>query len=212
MELYGLLLTILLVLAFLVLHSRRPAAGVVLVGTQSMALALTAAWWGREQGLWEMYLAVLFIVAVKGLAIPWVLLRAVRRTGSHLEQGVWGPNALLLVAAALVALAFYTTSRWTGTFGPETGLALPVAIGVVLVGLVVMVGKRLALTQVLGLLVMENGLFLTALAMTGSLPVLVEMGILFDALVGAVIMTMFCARINDTFATQDTSKLSTLKG
>ena len=122
-----------------------------------------------------------------------------------------GANTLLLAAAGLVALD-HNVPRWMGAFGPETELALPVAVGLILVGLVVMVGKRLALTQVLGLLVMENGLFLTAMAMTGSLPVLVEMGVLFDALVGAVIMAMFCAKINDTFATQDIRQLSALKG
>jgi hydrogenase-4 component E len=89
---------------------------------------------------------------------------------------------------------------------------LPVAVTVVLMGLVMVVSRRLAFTQVLGILVMENGVFLAGLALTYGLGLLLELGIAANLLLLAIIARLFIYRIKDTFDTVDSDALRSLEG
>jgi hydrogenase-4 component E len=89
---------------------------------------------------------------------------------------------------------------------------LAVAIALFLIGFFMMVNRRKALTQVLALLSLENGIFLAAISLTYGMPMIVEVGIFFDVLVGAMVLAILVYRIRETFDSMDVSRLSRLKG
>jgi hydrogenase-4 component E len=89
---------------------------------------------------------------------------------------------------------------------------LAVAISLFLIGFFMMVNRRKALTQVLGLLSLENGLLLAAISLTYGMPLIVEIGIFFDVLVAALLLAILIYRIRETFDSMDVSRLSRLKG
>src|SRR5262249_1739832 len=120
-------------------------------------------------------------VAIKGVAVPLALLRAVRRLNirHEIEFIVNIPSSLLLAAVGTLG-AFRVAGR---VFGAETA-ALPGALGagmaVILIGLLVMLGRRKVITQIVGLLMMENGVILAALGLTRGMPLIVEIGVALD--------------------------------
>jgi hydrogenase-4 component E len=87
-----------------------------------------------------------------------------------------------------------------------------VAIAVFLIGFFMMVNRRKALTQVLALLCLENGLFLAAISLTYGMPLLVELGIFFDLLVAVMVLGILVYRIRGTFDSMDVSRLTRLRG
>ena len=89
---------------------------------------------------------------------------------------------------------------------------LAVAITLLLIGFFMMINRRKALTQVLALLSLENGVFLAAISLTYGMPLVVEMGIFFDVLVAVMILAILVYRIRETFDSMDVSRLSRLKG
>lgn len=89
---------------------------------------------------------------------------------------------------------------------------MPLAVSTVFFGMLVMTTRKKAITQVLGLLLMENGLFLMAVTMTFGMPLLVEIGIFFDILVGVIIMGIFVFKIREAFEGIDVDEMTVLKG
>jgi hydrogenase-4 component E len=95
--------------------------------------------------------------------------------------------------------------------GPATAQAVPAAIALMLVGLLMMVTRRKALSQVLGLLTLENGIYLAALVATRGLPLAVELAVAFDVLVGALLLAILTQRISQTFRSTNTDRLNALR-
>ncbi|HEX7627473.1 MAG TPA: hypothetical protein VF354_00945, partial [Candidatus Methanoperedens sp.] len=93
-----------------------------------------------------------------------------------------------------------------------SSLALSASMSLVSIGLFIMISRKKALMQMLGILIMENGLFLGAISLTNGMPLLVELGIFFDVLIGVLIMGILIFRINKTFESIDTDLLKTLIG
>src|SRR5437667_249457 len=91
-------------------------------------------------------------------------------------------------------------------------LVLQITIALFLIGFFMMINRRKALTQVLALLSLENGLFLAAISLTYGMPMIVELGIFFDALVAVMILAILVYRIRETFDSMDVSRLSRLRG
>jgi len=85
-------------------------------------------------------------------------------------------------------------------------------LSLVLIGFFLMINRRQALTQVLALLTMENGLFLAAIALTHGMPLVVELGIFFDVLVGVIVLGILVYRLRETFDSIDVSQMQDLKG
>jgi len=92
------------------------------------------------------------------------------------------------------------------------GQMFPVALSAVLLGCFFMISRRSAFNQLIGIVMMENGLFLCAIAINGGMPLILELGIFFDLLVGVLVMGIFTHRIRGTFDTLDTKVLNKLKG
>ena len=199
-------LLIVLAIGSLMLRSLR--AGIVAVAVQSLVLVgigATVALAAAEPALW---LAVGVTFVVKVVAIPLVLGRALELVRLKREVDPVLPDRVLLVGGVALVLVGYRAASGLSLGG---GQALSAAIGLMLVGGLMMVTRRKTLSQVLGLVTLENGLYLLALVATTGLPLSVELAVLFDLLVGAILLAILTGRISLSFDTINTDRLSALR-
>jgi hydrogenase-4 component E len=209
------LAAIILVTAFIAVASNRTYTLVRIQAIQSVALGVLAAAVAFFTQASHIYVVALLTIAVKGLLIPYVLLYVMEKikVDKQVEPVVSIP-ASLLICGLLTIVAFYITQPIIiSTEGIETITknCLALSLAVVFIGFFTMISRKKAITQIMGLLVMENGLFLAAISITYGMPMIVEFGIFFDVLVAVIIMGLFAFRINRTFETLDTSILQRLR-
>ena len=179
---------------------------------QSLVLAAIAATVGWFAGQRELYLVAALLVVVKGVAIPWLLRRMERRFGTERELAPYVNTATSLVVAGLLVLFGYAVMRPVVAASElPTRAAMPLAMGLVLVSLFVVVSRKKALTQVIGFLMLENGIALLALLGAYGIPLIVELGVFLDALMGFLVMQIFVYRIHETFETIDVDQLDRLR-
>jgi hydrogenase-4 component E len=192
---------------------RRVLAAITAYRLNSAALGLIALVVAFATGAKHIALAAVLVLATKAIVIPTLLARQVRGGRSRAEtEPIVGVPAGMLVCGALVVIAF---SQTRALFGPGVSIlasCLPVSVASTLVGLFVMVSRREAVMQVVGLVLVENAIFLAAVSLTYGMPLVVEMGVLLDLLVGVALFGLFVARIEETHGDSDTSRLSSLKG
>ncbi|MDO7787584.1 hydrogenase [Desulforamulus aquiferis] len=202
------LLTILL-LAGAVLLTRvsclRTAIGIL--GFQSVIVALACSIIGINTGEFHMYIAAALTVIIKVGLIPYALWKVASQLKQEREIANFNISFLL---AILVIIASY------GFVGRElplvSGETLAAAVAITAIGLLMIMTRRQAILQVVGLITMENGLYLLGLSITRGLPLIIELGIFFDVLVAVVILVILAQRLKHSFETTDTSILNELKG
>ncbi len=188
--------------------SRRVRGCISAYRWNSVALALIALVVALDTASRAVALAALLVLAIKAGLIPMLLARQVK------QQEVLTRVALptgMLVCGALVVLAFSQTRVLFGSDPSILASCLPVSVATTLVALFVMVTRRQALMQVLGLVLLENAIFLAAVSLTQGLPLVVEMGILLDLLAGVALLGLFVGRIEDTLGEGDVSRLDSLR-
>jgi hydrogenase-4 component E len=183
-----------------------------LFALQSLLLAVIAAVVGTAYGAWHVYVIAVLTFVGKVVFLPWRLERLVRQI--KIEQEIHpfvNMPASMLVCGALTVLAYVVARPITSLerLGSNT---LAVAIALLLTGFFLMINRRKAITQVLALLTMENGVMLAAIALTTyGMPLVVEIGIFFDVVVAVMVLGILVFRIRETFASMDVSKLNELK-
>jgi hydrogenase-4 component E len=151
-------------------------------------------------------------VLLKGVVFPWLLLRALQAANIRREmEPLVSYTSSLLVGAVLLVLALWLGSRLPLPIPVASPLVAPLAMFNIMIGLFTIVGRRKALTQVLGYLVMENGISAFGLAFALSEPLLVELGILLDAFMAVFVMGIAIFHISREFDHMDTDRLSVLK-
>ncbi len=203
----------LLATSLLLVAVRRLDLGIWLLVSQALILAGIAVDIALITGAGHAWLAVGLTVAVKAVALPTVLFRVLRSVRVRREVELVLPTkAALLLAVGAIVLSYHATGQLPFPGAVASRHALPVAVAVMLLGLGIMIGRRKALSQVAGLIVMENGVYLAALVTTMGLPLAVELGIAFDLLIGVLLLGIFAYRINETFDTINTDRLRTLRG
>ncbi|MBZ5677929.1 MAG: hydrogenase [Acidobacteriia bacterium] len=179
------------------------------------AIAGTIAFFNHSN---HIYIAAVLTFVVKTLVLPILLERIVARVGiqQEIEPLINVPLSVLIsggltLVGYIVAESFYHPEETSApaALGHNT---LAIAIALFLIGFFMMLNRRKALTQVLGLLSMENGLFLAAISLTYGMPLVVEIGIFFDVLVAAMVLGILVYRIGETFDSMDVSKLRRLRG
>ncbi|MDD3398900.1 MAG: hydrogenase [Candidatus Methanomethylophilaceae archaeon] len=179
---------------------------------QSLMLAGMAALVGYQTGSEHLYIIASIIVLLKVFIIPRFLNYSIERIKVKRElEPLLGIPGSLLLSAAIVVLAYFVTEPVISLTEVITRNCLAISLAVTLIGLLLMITRRKAMTEVIGLLMMENGLFLAVISTSHGMPLIVEMGIFFDVLVAVIIMGMFAFRINETFETSDTSILKRLR-
>lgn len=193
------------------LGSRRIDRAIRLVTLQALLVSILVAVVGFSIHDWHLYLVALVSFAVKGLAVPGILLQVLRRINCKLEVEMFvGRTTSLVLACGLVLVSYYVTEPFN-QLGVSSGM-LATSLALLLIGLFMMITRKTALMQVLGFLLLENGVFLMAVSTTLGMPLVVELGIFFDVLVGVSIMALLSHRINAEFASIETTKLNSLKG
>ena len=207
------LLVALLLSGFLLLGTSRLAAGVRMTAVQGCLVGLLPlAAEGRALSLRVAVLAGL-IATLKGVVFPRLLLRTLRATRTTREERpVIGYGFSLLGGFAAVGAAFWLDARLPFSVDAHSQLVVPVSFAVMATGLILMVGRRTAVYQVLGYLTLENGIYTFGLAIVGGIPVLIELGVLMDLFVAVFVMGIAIYRINQEFDHMDAARLDALKG
>lgn len=183
---------------------------------QSVVLAGSTAVIAYETGVWEIYAAAALTLVVKAVVIPRLLVRVTASVKDEfkIEANPFVSIRLsLLISVLLVALS-YGLVRGTLASAKLDVFAvtyLPISVSLFFIGLFVMVSRRMALNQVVGLLIIENGLFLFTTALTQGVSLIIEVGILADILVGVMISALLLLRMSQTFDSFDISSLEKLK-
>jgi hydrogenase-4 component E len=160
----------------------------------------------------ELYLVAAVLFTVKALIIPHSIKRLERHVGGKRESQPYVNVATSLIAAGLLVLFAYAITRplvQASTLPTRGGL--PLAMGLVFVGLFVIISRKKALTQVVGFLVVENGIALMAVLGTLGMPFIVEIGVFLDVLMGFLVMQVFVYHIQTTFESIDVEQLSRLR-
>ena len=212
-QLIALFAALMLVVQLLLVVQPMLLTSIRLFAIQSVFLAGIAAVVASFHGAFHVYVVVALTLVGKVVFLPWLLSRQVQRMKivQEIEPLVNFPTSML-ICGGLTLLGYLVARPFTSLerLGNNT---LAVAITLVLTGFFLMINRRKAITQVLALLTVENGVMLAAVALTTyGMPLVVELGIFFDVLVAVMILGILVYRIRETFASMDISKLSQLKG
>ena len=151
-------------------------------------------------------------IAIKVVLIPRFLFRAIRDVAIHRDVApVIGYGSSLFAGACLVALAFAISANLPLPTGVGSALLLPASLSTLLLGLLLLISRTKAVIQVVGYLLVENGIFLFGMSLVQEMPLLVEMGILLDVFVGVFVMGITIFRIHREFDHMDTHNLTSLR-
>lgn len=181
---------------------------------QSIVLAGVTAITGYVTGIWEIYIAAGLTLVIKSIIIPKVLTYFTRKLEIEfkLENNPYvSVRASVIISALLVALSYFLIQQIPFKSDQIVNAYLPVSMALFFIGLFVLVNRRIVLSQVVGLLIIENGLFLFAMALTHGVSLLIEIGIFVDILIGIFISSILLYRISRTFDSLDIGKLENLR-
>lgn len=192
--------------------TRRLAIGIALVAFQSLTLATIAFIVARATGIEHVYLAAGLTLVVKAVLATALLSRALHGVQTRVETQILGRGFSLAATVGLTLLSYNVIRPLPLPHVLSSPNSLPIALSMVLIGLFLLVTRKKALMTVIGLLTMENGIFLVALSTTYGMPQAVEIGIFADVAIGVALMAWFAAHINRLFETLDTEVLRGLKG
>jgi len=199
-----------LLLNFVVLGTSRLAVAVRVVAMQGIVLGLLPAI--LHNFSIHLSLITLGMVSVKGFIIPLLLNRALSRLGSKRESNPFlGYLPTLVVGGICTALSFVFAGRLPLAPEHQGLMIVPAAISTLLAGLLVIVTRRKAVSQVIGYLLLENGIFIFGQLLSTAMPFMVEAGVLLDLLVGIFVMGIIIGHIRAEFSSVDTSRLTSLR-
>ena len=211
-QLVNLLAAFLLLIAFAMLSQRRILTLIRLFAWQGTALAASTLIVAYSTGQTHLYFSAVLTVLLKVMLIPWVLHRLIDRL-----QGRWDVETLInipatmLIGISLVIFAFALAAPISEMANTLTRSTLGIAIASVLLSFLMMIVRRKAVPQVIGFLAMENGLFFAATSATYGMPLVVELGVALDVLVGTFIFGIFFFHIREQFDSLDIRHMEKLK-
>lgn len=206
-------LIVLLILTNLrLVASSHLAACIYVVALQGLVLGLLPLLVGTDPLTLRTCMLSGLTMVLKGIIFPWLLLRALRAVQVRKEmEPLVGYTTSLLVGAVLLALAMWFGRRLPLPVSEASPLMVPLALFTIMIGLFAIVSRRKALTQVLGYLVMENGIYAFGLTFAREEPLLVELGTLLDIFMAVFVMGITIFHISREFDHIDTDRLSLLK-
>lgn len=180
---------------------------------QSLCLFALTFMMARQEHRPDLYIIAGLLFVLKVSLIPHLLYRIIRKIKANEDLGLFiNPQLSLVWALAFTCLSWIFTVNFMAPSNEIQAGILAIAFFMVSTGIFLMVFRMTALAQIIGLLAMENGLFLLASTVSGGMPFFVEIAIFFDVFVSVLIMGFFIYRINKLFTHIDVNKLSRLKG
>ena len=204
---------VIVVLGVLLAATRSIGRSIWMVALQSAFVGLAALTVGLGTGTTHLVFGGLLAIGAKGIVVPLVLGLILRRSSVRVERHLLvGPRVLLVAAVAIVFASASAADDVSSAAGVAASRVLPAAISQVLMGLLIVMTRRKALSLVVGLLVFENGIALTAFSLSYGMPLVVELGILFDVLIAVVVAWIYARRMLDVFGSTSTDELRSLRG
>ena len=211
-QLINLFAALLLLLAFAMLAQRRILSLIHLYTLQGLVLASAAAVMGHATHQTHLYVSAGLTLVLKVFVIPWILHRVIDRLNVRwdVETLIKIPTTLL-AGIVLVIFAFNVAAPIAELSASIARGTLGIALACVLLSLMMMITRSKAVPQVIGFLALENGLFFAATAATYGMPMVVELGIALDVLIGILILGVFLFQIREQFDSLDIRHLEKLK-
>ena len=211
-QLINLFAALVLLIAFAMLAQRRVLSLINLFALQGLVLAASTAMVAYSSNQQHLYYSAALTLVLKVLFLPWLLHRLIRKLNVKwdIETLINIPTTMLL-GIVLVVFAFNLAGPISEMAGTITKSTLGIAIASVLLSFLMMITRSKAVPQVIGFLAMENGLFFAAITATYGMPMVVELGIALDVLVGVFILGIFMFQIREQFDSLDIRNLEQLR-
>jgi hydrogenase-4 component E len=211
-QIINLLAAALLLLSFAMLAQRRILSLIDLFAAQGFVLTLSTAFVAWATGQTHLWWSAGLTLLLKVLLLPWILHRLIRRLNVKWDvETLINIPTTMLVGLVLVILAFNLAQPVSALAGTITKGTLGIALAAVLLAFLMMITRSKAVPQVIGFLAMENSLFFAATAATYGMPMVVELGIALDVLVGVIILGVFFFQIRERFDSLDIHHLEKLR-
>ena len=208
-QLNSLLAALILLTAFAMLAQRKKLTIVHTFAWQGLLLAISTAVIGFASGEHHLYLSSLLTLTMKVILLPYILYSLLIKLKIHREiDAVVNIPSTLLIGIVLVVFSYHLTAPIRELSSLMTRSTLAVALATIMLGMLMMVTRRHAITQVLGFLEIENGLFFAATSATYGMPMVVELGVALDLLIAAFIFGIFFFHINTNFDSLDVDQMA----
>ena len=211
-QLINLFAAILLLLAFAMLAQRRVVSLISLFAAQGLVLAMSTAVVAYTTGQPHLYQSTALTLLLKVFFLPWLLRRLVRKLDVRWEfEGLINVSTTMLIGIVLVVFSFNLAVPISQLASTVTRSTLGIAMACIMLSFLMMITRRKAIPQVIGFLSMENGLMFAATSATYGMPMVVELGIALDVLVGVLILGIFFFQVRGAFDSLDLQHMEKLK-
>lgn len=211
-QINSILAALILLTAFGLLVQRRIYGLLHLFAWQGLFLSISTAVVGYTAGAHHLYISSVLTLALKVILLPYILYVLIHRLQIHKDvETMLNVPTTMLIGIALVIFSYHLTSPIRELSTLVTRSTLAVALATVMLGLLMMITRKNAVTQIIGFLAMENGLFFAATSATYGMPLVVELGVALDILIAAFIFGIFFFHIRTTFDSLDVEQMAKLK-
>ncbi len=211
-QLINMCAALLLLIAFAMLSQRRILSLINLFALQGLVLSVSTVVVAYSSNQDHLYISAVMTLLLKVLVLPWILHRLIRKLNIKWDvETMFNIPTIMLIGLALVVFAFNLAAPISQMAGTITKSTLGIAIASVLLSFLMIITRSKAVPQVVGFLAMENGLFFAATSATYGMPMVVELGIALDVLVGMFILGIFFFQIRVAFDSLDLKHMEQLK-
>jgi hydrogenase-4 component E len=203
---------LMLVVSFALIYQDRVLAVLRSFAIQAIILSLAVAWEASVQDRPHLFITAALAFGLKGIIIPWALHQMIFKLGIHRDvEQVVGVGLTLLLGLGLTALSLMLVLKATGSATSHAREGLAIALAIILLGMLMMITRRNAVTQIIGFMSIENGLILGAAGARG-MPLVVEISVAFSVLIALFVFAVFVFRIRERFDTVEIVALERVRG
>ncbi|HEY4745042.1 MAG TPA: hydrogenase [Desulfuromonadaceae bacterium] len=204
------LLVLVLLINILILGTRRTRVAIRAIAAQGVVLGILPLLVHAANA--HILLITLIVLLAKGVLIPWLLFGALKRVDFGEDVAPFlGYTGNILAGALAMMLAFVFAARLPLAPMHQGLLTVPAALATILAGFIALASRRKAINQVIGYLLLENGIFIFGLLLTEAMPLMVEAGAILDLIAGIFVMGIIINQISREFSSIDTSRLTALR-
>jgi hydrogenase-4 component E len=207
-----LLAGLMLLVSFALIYQDRILAVLHTFAAQAIILSFAVAWEAIAQDRPHLFITAALAFGLKGIVIPYALHRMIRKLGIHRDvEQVVGVGLTMLFGLGLTALSLMLVLKATAAAPALAREGLAIALAIILLGILMMITRRNAVTQIIGFMSIENGLILGATGAKG-MPLVVEISVAFSVLIALFVFAVFVFRIRERFDTVDVAALERVRG
>lgn len=214
---FDVLSVLILLSSFILVSAKKIKSYIATFRLQSALIALTAGIMGvnslMEEGSYDILIVCLIIIALKVVYIPRLLHKTYGNVEYRVEKDFFlNIPLLILICCGLVVFTYFSVSNISSLNEGHVNLQVVNSFSLILIGFFFMISRKKALGQIIGFLVIENGIFVTAVFSTHGMPFIVDIGIFIDMITAIIIMGIMVLEINEKFESINIIKLKNLKG